>query len=193
MAISVEKLEHQLLDIIDFLDEEGIDYHLEGGVLLGVVREQRLLPWDKDTDIAIMRTDLPRLVEALPKIRKRGWRISIRRHKRENEFTDIESISIIKIKDRKFGILAGDHVLDLFVKTQKGDQAFWLAGGNVLRASMSHFTGYETIRWRDRDVKVPLDYRNYLTKKYGDWSVVVKEWNVDYEKTIIEPRPEGED
>lgn len=193
MVISVDALERQLLDVIDILDEEGIDYHLEGGVLLGIVREQRLLPWDKDTDIAIMRPDLPKLLAVLPKFKKRGWRVSVRYHERENVFTDVGDIALVKIKDKKFGFLAGEHILDLFIKTQKGDEVFWQAGGNIMRSKMSYFTGVETVRWRDRDVKVPLNYKDFLTEKYGDWSVVVKDWSVDDEKTIVEPRPDKED
>jgi len=35
---------------------------------------------------------------------------------------------------------------------------------------------------------VPNAYRDYLTEKYGDWSVPVKEWDcaVD-ERTLVEP------
>ena len=37
------------------LEEQDIPYILEAGTLLGVVREQRLLPWDNDIDITITR------------------------------------------------------------------------------------------------------------------------------------------
>lgn len=39
----------------DILEETEIPYVLEAGKLLGIVRENRLLPWDTDMDLTISR------------------------------------------------------------------------------------------------------------------------------------------
>ena len=41
----------------DFLTKHGIKYFLEGGTLLGIVRDGDLLPWDHEVDISIDYSD----------------------------------------------------------------------------------------------------------------------------------------
>ncbi len=38
---------------VDFMDRHNIVYHLEGGTLLGIVRDNALLKWDYDVDVSI--------------------------------------------------------------------------------------------------------------------------------------------
>ena len=42
-----------LSEITELLDSEGITYILEGGTLLGAIRENRFLPWDDDVGMAV--------------------------------------------------------------------------------------------------------------------------------------------
>ena len=39
------------------METASIPYWLEGGTLLGIIRENRLLPWDNDMDISMYKTD----------------------------------------------------------------------------------------------------------------------------------------
>lgn len=188
MAVDLEVLERQLLDVTDILDEEGIVYHLEGGTLLGIVREQRLLPWDHDTDISILREDLPAVERALKKVRKKGWRISLKTYEEAVDHAEIGDTRMVRIKDRKLHFIAGDNVLDFFIKTRKDGFVYWQALGNIMRVDAKYYDGFETVSWRGRELKVPVDYKGYLTEKYGDWSVPVREWNCDLEKTIVRVR-----
>ena len=51
---NLETARELLLRAVRVLDEAGIRYHLEGGTLLGLVRDGDLLPWDHDVDISVM-------------------------------------------------------------------------------------------------------------------------------------------
>lgn len=183
-------MERQLLEVIDILDAEGIVYHLEGGTLLGIVREQRILPWDHDTDISILRSSLPDAMGALAKIKKKGWRLTFRTYDEPNGYAEVGDTCLVRVKDRKLYFIAGDHMLDFFVKTEKDGYVYWKAAGNIMRVKASYYDGYETVEWRGRDIKVPVNYRDYLTEKYGDWSVPVKDWHCDQEETIFKKRDE---
>ena len=51
-----------LKDVCRILDENNVPYTLEGGTLLGIIRENRLLPWDNDLDITITDDHLDKLI-----------------------------------------------------------------------------------------------------------------------------------
>jgi len=180
-------LERQLLDVVDVLDEAGIVYHLEGGTLLGIVREQRLLPWDHDTDISIMRSSYPRFLEIQRKITRRGWRVRTRVYKADRQFAAAGTPRLIKIRDRKAYFLSGPHCLDIFIKELHEGAVYWQAAGNLMKVDASYYDGYDEVEWRGRKLKAPRDFRAYLTEKYGDWSVTVKDWHCRMENTIVEP------
>ena len=181
----------QLLDTIDVLDKHTITYHLEGGSLLGIVRDGDLLPWDKDTDLSIMSDDVPRLQPALADLKTCGWRLSERSFKMNEAFARQSDMRLVKVKDRFMKVLAGPNTLDLFVKYIHEGYAYWIAASNVMRVSAHHYEGFETVAWEGRQVKVPADYEGYLEAKFGNWKVPQKEWHCDMEKTVVRPRADN--
>ena len=67
------KLYKILEDVTKLLDKKGIEYWVNGGTLLGVVRHKGLIPWDDDLDIAVLNTSkninkIKSLEESLKKI-----------------------------------------------------------------------------------------------------------------------------
>ncbi len=178
----------QLVATIDLLDKHSITYHLEGGTLLGIVRDGDLLPWDKDTDISIMSADLSRLLPVLDELKALGWRITERSFEQHEAFAHQEDVRLVKVKDRFLKVLAGANTLDLFVKYIHEGYAYWIADSNVMRVSAHHYEGFETVPWEGRQVKVPVDYEGYLEAKFGNWKVPQKEWHCDMEQTVVRPR-----
>jgi len=67
-----------LLEIAGVLDAAGVDYMLDAGTLLGIVRDGDLIPWDGDLDISIPARGLPKLLELLRRGRLRHRWISRR-------------------------------------------------------------------------------------------------------------------
>lgn len=178
----------QLLAAIDLLDKHSITYHLEGGTLLGIVRDGDLLPWDKDTDISVMSADANRLQPVLNDLKAEGWRITNRSFEQDEAFARQQDMRLIKVKDRFMKVLAGANTLDVFVKYIHEGHAYWIAASNVMRVSAHHYEGFETVPWEGRQVKVPVDYEGYLEAKFGNWKVPQKEWHCDMENTVVRPR-----
>lgn len=186
--VAVQK--KQLLDAIDALDKRGVVYHLEGGTLLGIVRDGQLLPWDHDTDISIMHDSIADVKAVCQDLQKLGWRLTLRSVNRQEPFAKPDETRLLKIKDRFLYFLAGNNTLDIFVKFPFEGNAYWIAAGNVMAVPMHHYEGYKELDWEGRKVKVPVDYEGYLEAKYGDWRTPIKDWHCDSESTIVKPRTE---
>ncbi len=185
---SMDVLRRQLRDAVEACDELGLEYHLEGGTLLGIVRDGDILPWDHDTDVSIMREDVRRIPELIEKLKSRGWRASERAYQWDKSYARTGETRLVKVKGRRFFFFPDQHMLDVFVKTRSGGHVYWQAVGETMRVPESHYDGYDTVEWQGLKVKTPVDYDTYLTLKYGDWRTPVKEWNASMEKTIIEDK-----
>lgn len=62
-----EELMSMLIDVKRVLDEEGIEFMLDGGTLIGCVRESHhgFLPWDDDIDLAIKDSDVKKAIQII--------------------------------------------------------------------------------------------------------------------------------
>ena len=72
-VINVEICGKNLLDIKRILDKEGMRYWLMFGTFLGAYRDQAIIPYDEDTDLAIFAEDLPKLVGCEDAFHKEGF------------------------------------------------------------------------------------------------------------------------
>lgn len=181
------KVAHQLLfDVCALLDQHDISYHLEGGTLLGIVRDKKLIPWDHDLDISILASDADRIFQALKHLPRR-WRISNRFQVNDSHLWNRDKPRLIKIKSRRLYFLPGNDCLDIFVKFLDGDYAYWKVDRHIMRANKKHYSGNETVEFMGRTLSVPVDYREYLTEKYGDWQTPEQNWHFSQEKTIVSP------
>ena len=60
----LRELQMQILDYVDsFCRENGINYTISGGTLLGAVRHGGFIPWDDDIDIQMLRKEYIRFTE----------------------------------------------------------------------------------------------------------------------------------
>jgi len=54
-------MESVLFRVVDILNTHKISYWLTDGTLLGIVRENRILPWDLDIDIAVWKSEVQKI------------------------------------------------------------------------------------------------------------------------------------
>ena len=104
-----------LKDVTDAFDRGRVEYCLEGGTLLGIVREQRLLPWDDDVDLTI-RADQAK--EALVALETLKWRYKIRERHYFVDHGPLKKgeLRLIRVISRKFFFWRGKVRMDIFVK-----------------------------------------------------------------------------
>lgn len=69
-----QTLYQAMKDFHEVLWKEGIEYVVEGGTLLGVVRHGGIIPWDDDIDVQVLKADEERLVtRAFPQLQDLGY------------------------------------------------------------------------------------------------------------------------
>lgn len=177
-----------LHDVTIELEKAGIEYWLEGGTLLGIIRENRLLPWDNDMDISMYIQDRWRLLKACLILVFKGYRISPRFYGRSIKPFKTGELRMIKVRKFEKFLKKGEVMLDIFLKKKVGNDYFWTVGikSPVLKSSPARF--YDELDWTEFNQKsymIPRDYVGYLAYRYGDWKTPVKVWNFKKDDNAI--------
>lgn len=63
------------MDVVKLLDKYKISYWMDGGTLLGCVRDKGFIPWDYDVDLGVLKDDLPKMKWVLNKLKKKDYHI----------------------------------------------------------------------------------------------------------------------
>ncbi len=136
-----------LFDVATFFDNNSIKYILDYGTLLGIVRENRLLPWDSDMDLSITDEFVEQFLRNRWKLWLKGYRTRVRRYKKDVGPYKKGDIRIIKIQTRRFLFFRGLRLMDLFVKKEiDGEYCYTVAEKPFILKS------------------VPLKFHNELTE-----------------------------
>lgn len=158
-----------LLDVVDVLNAAGIDYMLDSGTLLGIMREGDLIPWDNDIDITIPARELPKLLGVLKVFRAHRRWISLRRFTHAYHHWTESDYRAIKIRTRRMFFFKGRIACDLYLKYPGPDAYYWSSMRMVCKADRRYFDAYETVEYRGRRVKIPAHAADYLENIYGNW------------------------
>lgn len=175
---NLEEAEKLLLDITTIFKSVNINYWLEGGTLLGIRREGRLLPWDNDLDISMHSQELDKLDVLLKTLKKKGFRVRLRYFEKDTDPFKKGDLRMIKIRNKKFfGLLKGNVCLDVFVKYTKEDKTYWEIADKVKNVPAEYYASFDTITFKGKEYTVPKLTDEYLTYRYGDWQTPVKDWD----------------
>lgn len=160
------------------LEASGIAYWLEGGTLLGIRREDRLLPWDNDIDISLMEDQLPAIPAFLSAVKNAGLRVRVRRFPSNTSPFSKGAIRIIKIRKQHFlGLLKGKVCLDIFLKYESEGKAFWMIAEKTKSVPVSFYRSFRKIQFKGWDYSIPKETEAYLSYRYGDWETPVQDWD----------------
>lgn len=169
-----------LSDVTHVFQENNIKYCLEGGTLLGIIRENRLLPWDDDMDLTITEHQIPKLKQALKALPKK-YRVRKRFYFTNHKAIKEGNLRLIRISNRKWLFFKGKVRMDIFVKYGDQENYYWTVGSKnnfVIQSVPKYFHEHvESIRFNGQTMFAPKNYESYLTLKYGDWKTPVKKWS----------------
>lgn len=155
-------------EIVDILNNLKINFFLEGGVLLGAIREKDFIKWDWDVEIAILSDEFFKKFDVILENLKQSEFTIINYNKNfhhlkinffKNDTPDISSFSL-------FG-WSYNRYIKSFVRKD-------------IKIPEKYITNMEKINFLDRSVYTPTPAKEYLEYKYGDWMTPLK----SSEKTV---------
>lgn len=192
-ALRAEKM---LQHSAQILTRAKVPFCIDGGTLLGIVREGRLLPWDNDMDLYVSSDNTAALLRSVWKFRLAGYKVKKRYASKDMGPIKKGQLRLIKIKKRKGFFNKESVLLDIFVKYRHEEKDYWVVGieNPVLKSVDSIFySAFGCKTFKGYDYPIPMHVEDYLTARYGDWRVPVKQWNfLTDDKAIISAHRSGD-
>ncbi|MDU0355713.1 LicD family protein [Paraglaciecola aquimarina] len=172
-----------LLTLSKNLTSLEVPHYIDAGTLLGVYRDNALIPWDDDLDfsidanyldhsIAVIEQQLPQLF-ALTGV---TWTL----HKYVNQqaygAVPIGAIRALKLlPNDDAGAFPG---IDFFVKYIQGDYMDYCLASRGFRMPAKHFSAIQSHPFAGGVVNLPSHVEAYLERHYGEWQVPQKDWSL---------------
>jgi lipopolysaccharide cholinephosphotransferase len=163
------------------LEKKHIWYCLDGGTLLGIMREQRLLPWDNDIDLCVVADDCDRARSLVWYFRRQGYWVSVKRIRHHHPPMKKGDVRVIKLRNRRYFTVAGPVRLDIFIKYSFGSNHYWVEGSRMKETKKSvpknYFDRIISTELNGKTYWIPEAYDEYLSFRYGDWRTPMERWN----------------
>ena len=170
--------ERMLESVAKILVNCDIQYWLEGGTLLGIRREGRLLPWDNDIDVSMMVNQSHKLNSFYGALKKSGFRVKTRTFNQNSSYFKQVDLRMIKIRERRFfGLIKGTVCLDVFIKYPNEDNSYWEIDNKTKFVPSKFYNAFKTISFKNHNYLIPELTDDYLTYRYGNWETPVKNWD----------------
>ena len=143
--------------IVDILNQFKISFFLEGGVLLGAIRDKNFIKWDWDVEIALFSEDFDKKFdEILAELKNEGFEIL----NYNNSFHHLK-INIFKEDNPKISTFS------LFGWSYNNFNKCYIR--KDIKIPKNFLTNMKKINFLDREVLVPTPPEDYLEYKYGNW------------------------
>tara|TARA_Y100001968_G_scaffold220974_1_gene203922 strand:- start:579 stop:1658 length:1080 start_codon:yes stop_codon:yes gene_type:complete len=173
-----------LFEIKKIIENSSLDYWIEGGTLLGAIREKKLIPWDHDLDMGIINNS-ENHISNLIKILKKKYYVSVKSFKNTEGNWNLGKYRVIKVYPKKYLFFKEKLCLDIFVyylgkipNLEEKVYKYVVWGKNAYHKRI-FFDKLQQINFYGKPINVPSNYKEFLKVKYGsDWETPKKRWNV---------------
>lgn len=179
-----KQIAHYLLKHIStVLLDNNIAHYIDGGTLLGIIRDNALIPWDDDIDFAISSLDIETVKELilqfLPKLKgltSCEWTLDVLPTVKQYKSIPIPSTRGLKLRP-----VVLDNTLpmvDFFVKYIETNEMYYTLASRGFTMPSSHFMTTELKAFRGHQIRVPSNVETYLTLHYGEWQIPMQNWHL---------------
>ena len=157
MNIDEKLIIDNLMEITNLLDSLNIKWFLFGGGLLGIYRDNKLIPWDNDLDIAVLAEELEKHFDyIIENLQQNGFSL----YKSNKSFKNIK----IAFKKNDF-----EYELDGFYSSKSYRmRRLWKYPGH-------YFEKNQYILFKESKISTPYPIEDFLKLTYGcDWKTPIK-------------------
>lgn len=190
---SSERTISMAVEILHFIaalfNEHQTRYYVDAGTLLGIYRDQALIPWDDDLDFALDASHLEQaralLEQSLEMLTaKTQCRWALHQYTCDRDFGAVRrgSVRVLKLvpSDTRF------PVVDFFVKYIDGEWMDYCLASRGIRMPSEHFFHPEIHRFANKSLMIPAKVEEYLERHYGDWRTPKRDWSLaDLKNTTV--------
>ena len=174
---TLELANNILKSLCDSAYKNSIELYIDFGTLLGVARDNTVMPWDDDIDFAITKIPDQTFLNWLTQ-----WRTSHHlpvtfevetRKDKHDDFIDF----VLKFSHPDYQ----SFLTTICYRKEVDGQSLHMPSLGQWFAPQVHFSSPDYIEWQGINVQVPHDYENYLEFVYGDWKTPKKNMSMtDY-------------
>jgi len=182
----LEMAHELLLYTCELFNKNDIEYHIDHGTLLGIVRDDTLLSWDKDIDFAMPSNQLEKTLDILKESLKSFKSIYCKNNNWSYYLRDDKIVNIdknftlkpmtIKIFNDYDEELTNGFDLDIKFKYKYNNKLYWTVEPRTLVSNQDICFPSSYIEFKNCKIKVPKNTDKYLVSLYGNWKVPIKEW-----------------
>lgn len=186
--------EQVLLSVCRVLDEQPCHYYVDAGTLLGIYRDDALIPWDDDLDIAVSSKDTDTVEQSLGEVLADLKRVTqfdwvYEKHYSQCDFGGVKKGDLRSFKLRCLEEVSTFPMLDIFIKYISGEVMDYVIASRGLTMPSRHLLApLFQYSFRGQIIPLPHEPDRYLELHYGDWKTPVKNWNLSMLKnaTVFE-------
>lgn len=202
--------------IASVLDSNNVNYWLTGGALLGMIRDQKLIPWDDDVEIGLWKKDRETVANLFGQFKEEGFEIDINKidkvglhlpdgldYKIRLIFFSIDKEYAVRVKLARSNIrkLATFYrniyntkslIHNLITKFNwDSNKSTKIHTASKYRYSIpvSYFESIVKLSFYETYINIPKNPEKYLEYRYGSsWKTPSKSWtdNTDIDKTFFQ-------
>lgn len=161
--LSIRKKE--FLRICGVLDDVGINYFLNTGILLGAVRDNNFIKWDWDVEISLFTNEFHSKIDFISnKLKKNGFKI-IQINKKKNNLK-IDFVGACPKDATKYTIFSWNY--------SNYKDVYWRKGKTIPSKFLKKFS---KINLFGRQFNCPYNPKAYLKFSYGNWRKPIRTSN----------------
>ena len=180
--VSLDLARHIVKAINTLAIERELPLATDFGTLLGIVRDDDIIPWDDDIDFSVpvecaeaAEAVCQRFVEEQP--RTLFWRLE----KLKNNAGKSAGL-LIKFTDPNGEV--SEFTTSVCFRENVDGNALHMPSLGMWYAPVEYFDQTEVFLWKGVQIQVPKNYLSYLSFVYGDWKVPKKDIQLsDYAHT----------
>jgi hypothetical protein len=181
---AIQKAEQILFSLCDVLRSCGIKYHVDAGTLLGIYRDDALIPWDDDLDIAVpsdyvstIRANKQRILDRLHSVSEISWQCIELFASRD--FGLVKKGATRSFKLAPIDVNENFPLIDFFVKYLDENTMDYVISSRGFSMPSEHMRDLEMHMFKSKQISIPSNAAGYLEHHYGDWQTPNPNWTLE--------------